>query len=209
MLKNKKEGFTLTEVIIVIAIMAALALILIPNMLNMMPDDHNIKYKKAFFTIQEVVNDIATECQGATFDKDSNPQWTPVESDNVLNYCYKLTTVEGGAGTTYSARNLGEEICNRMNVTTEDCTGNPKDLTSTNGMHWWLPNTSLNTDFNSNETIYVSVEGIPLTNEDGKSNVTGTSKDKGIYKIIVSKTGKVSAPSGPEQEYLLKNPTED
>lgn len=216
MINNKKEGFTLTEVIIVIAIMAALALILIPNMLNMMPDDHNIKYKKAFFTIQEVVNDIASECQGATYNAspaEGESNWTPLDDvDNVLNYCYKLKVNDDNT-TTYVARSLGEEICNRMNVTTDDCTENPKDLTSTNGMHWWLPDTSLNTGFNSNATIYVSVEGIPLTADNTTNEETGgTNKDKGIYRILVSPTGKVSAPSTPtttEQDYLLKNPTED
>ena len=44
------KAFTLTEVIVVIVMIAALAVILIPNMLNLMPDDHNIKYKKAFYS---------------------------------------------------------------------------------------------------------------------------------------------------------------
>ena len=58
----RKAAFTLTEVIVVIVIIAALAVILIPNMLSLMPDEHNIKYKKAFYTIQEIINDIAKEC---------------------------------------------------------------------------------------------------------------------------------------------------
>lgn len=216
MKENKKQvlnkalrGFTLTEVIVVIVMIAALAIILIPNMLNLMPDDHNIKYKKAFYTMQEIVNDIASQCQGMKNDGYGN--WSTIsetEAENVLQYCYREN---------YS-RHLADEICNRLSTTSECDTsvgGNDnKDIQTTNNMHWWIPQRILNTSFTNSFTIYVSVDGDTINNgivSNYSSNIT-TNQNNGIFRIIVTKTGKVQTPSasdGQEANYLMKNPTGD
>ena len=113
------RGFILTEVIVVIVIIAALAIISIPNMLSLMPDDHKIKYKKAFYTIQEIVNDIASECQGMEYDYTNNVWKEPSNQykDNILNFCYDTSSV------TPTIKEPGEEICKRLSTTEgTDCT---------------------------------------------------------------------------------------
>ena len=205
---NKKSGFTLTEVIVVIVIIAALAIILIPNMLSLMPDDHNIKYKKAFYTIQEIVNDIASECQGLEWNTGDGGYWDDASNpDNVLNYCYSNSTPP-------EILYLADEICDRLN-STSDCssavTSHVGKIQTTNNMYWYIPKNALagSTDLlGSSATIYVNVDGKELT-----SAVTSDSDDtlhnNGTYKINISNTGKVTAPSEAETNYLLKNPTED
>ena len=199
---NRKKGFTLTEVIVVIVIIAALALILIPNMLSLMPDDHNIKYKKAFYTIQEIVNDIANECQGLSWNTSDGGYWENASSpDNVLNYCYDN---DSSPNKLY----LAHEICTRLSTTSE-CSNSlsgdsATNIQTTNGMTWWFPNRILDTTFSSDATIYVNV------NNETLSSPSTTAPNNGTYRILVSKTGKVKTPSsGPEKDYLLKNPTKD
>ena len=194
-------GFTLTEVIVVIVIIAALALILIPNMLKMMPDDHNIKYKKAFYTIQEIVNDIASECQGLNV---SGGEWEEASNpENVLNYCYNSDE---------TSKNLADEICERLNTTTECTSSYPIKIQTTNGMNWWLASQVLSTAFEDDYILYVSVNGTAFGGTApsfGSSDISST-QDNGFYRIIIKRTGKVQTPTdGKEQGYLLKKPTDD
>ena len=198
-------GFTLTEVIVVIVIIAALAIILIPNMLSLMPDDHNIKYKKAFYTIQEIVNDIANDCQGL---KRVSNNWddSGVNSDNVLNYCYGEKQVNGNP--VIVSRYLAHEICTRLNTTTDcgssvDSNDGGKNIQTTNGMYWYLPNQVLSESFENDATIYVNVDNKTMTSP------TATNSDNGTYRILVTKTGKVKTPGNPESGLLMDNPTKD
>ena len=205
-----KRGFTLTEIIIVLVILGVLALILVPNMLKMVPDDHNIKYKKAFYTIQEIINDMVNDpntCQGMDWNS-GDGRWDEHSGDDILATCYNGT----------NPRNLGEEICNRLS-TAEDmnCSDNSviTNVLTTNGMRWTLPNQTLNNTFNSAQTIYVDV--------DGGSDAPGNSRNagNGVYRIDISADGKVTAPNNKlksndsedsgknEQELLLSNPTDD
>ncbi|MBQ3692716.1 MAG: prepilin-type N-terminal cleavage/methylation domain-containing protein [Clostridia bacterium] len=207
-------GFTLTEVIVVIVIIAALALILIPNMLKMMPDDHNIKYKKAFYTIQEIVADIASECQGQQYDSGSGEWEDAANPERVLSYCYNTS------GETPSTRYLADEICDRLSTTSLcNTTANANSNTNiqtTNGMNWRIPSINL-TGFSSNTTIYVNVDGTALSSDPNFEDATNINArhEEGTFRIIISPTGKVTAPAaitdetGNELNYLLKNPTDD
>lgn len=206
-----KKGFTLTEVIITLVILGALALILVPNMLKMIPDDHNIKYKKAFYTIQEIVQDMVNDpsvCSG--MDATDNP------TDKVLQTC-------GGL-------DLGTEICRRLSTTQQvdigagivdfNCaTPDHKAITpTTNNMNWNLGTEQLlnNTfaDPPNVYTIYVDVDGC------NGGGCVGTARNAatGVYRIMVDNTGRVTAPNTrnggeaatnkTEQQLLLDNPTD-
>ena len=214
---NRKTAFTLTEIIIVLVILGALALILVPNMSRMMPDDHNIKYKKAFYTIQEIVNDIVNDpsvCQGMNNDGAGNWTTPPNEArqNNILTMCY-----DGNAG-----RNLDVLICERLS-TNQNCgaAGANTNILTTNGMRWNLPNRSLRDTNNANwatpAIIYVDV--------DGGSAAPGNNRNSnnGVYRIFVTADGRVQAPNNnlkqfagtaddtsttTEQSLLIDNPTE-
>ena len=223
---NRKNGFTLTEVIVVIVIIAALALILIPNMLSLMPDDHNIKYKKAFYTIQEIVNDIANECQGLRY-KDG--QWTDegVNAENILSYCYDSSG---------NPKNLAIEICKRLNtvngcpsdsdLTSTDSNIAARGILTTDGMRWNLfgglrltPNNDGTSPFDSVsclpdsgnsglKTIYVDVDGCGSSTAN-EACINYTKADSGAYAICISETGKVTPATDKEKKLLLDNPTKD
>ena len=223
-----KKGFTLTEVIIVLVIIAALALVLVPNIMKAMPDDHSIKYKKAFYTIQEIVSDIANDpsiCQGVNASVvDGNIVYTnPSEAnkDNILTMCATITT---GTNPSVTSKILSDEIYNRLNT---DPTGwnisgifggvSTRFRRTINGMAWGIPNRQLRDTTNTpwDITIYVDVDG-------GRTNevIQPTSRNvaNGWYRINVDSTGKVTAPNArntgeptsnkTELELLLGNPTD-
>lgn len=139
-----KKAFTLTEIMIVLVILGVLALVLIPTIKNMMPDDRIIKYKKAYYTLQEIVNDIVNDpdtCQTDVEDSFNNP----------LKYCSKVV---GGV----TPRTLGEEVCNRLaTVQGTICTdNNPKE--TTNGMIWTIPQQNLDLTYTS-QNVNVDLGG--------------------------------------------------
>ena len=211
-----KKGFTLTEVIITLVILGALALILVPNMLKMIPDDHNIKYKKAFYTIQEIVQDMVNDpsvCTG--IDADGNP------TDKVLQTC-------GGL-------DLGIEICRRLStiqrvtlargaaaVDFNCATQAHRAITpTTNNMNWNLgTERSLDVNF-TDPTAPTNYRYMILVDVDGcdYQNCVGTARNatNGVYRIMVDNTGRVTAPNDrdadaattkTEQQLLLDNPTD-
>ena len=208
-------AFTLTEVIIVLVILGALALVLVPNLSKMMPDDHNIKYKKAFYTIQEIVNDIVNDpntCQGMNASvEDGKVVYSSMGTNRTNNI---LTTCADIDGTTITDRYLDKEICERLS-TQSNCgdTGSNTNVLTTNGMRWNLPSQNLrrvnNIGFTS--TIYVDVDG----GNDAPEKARNASK--GVYRIQVKANGKVIAPSTnesdedtnkTEEQLLLDNPTD-
>ena len=212
--EDRKDGFTLTEVIVVIVIIAALAIILIPNMLSLMPDDHNIKYKKAFYTIQEIVNDIAQECQGLKY---VDGEWTDsgVNEEDVLSYCHDSNGNHKG---------LGLEICKRLSAV-EDCSNykasdcgdvngdcNYINVLTTNGMKWYLPKRDIASyvSWGTGGTlsqVFVNVDG----NEIKTGNPTGdlSKNPTGTYRISITSEGKVKPTDTKEKNLLLDNPTKD
>ena len=222
--KQIKSGFTLTEVIVVIVIIAALAIILIPNMLSLMPDDHNIKYKKAFYTMQEVIDGIAQECQVMRYDdgkwytieewNDKNPS-NQLNSEYILNFCYDSSN---------NMLNIAKEICERLS-TTEDCstyrqissdgqTYHYINIQTTNGMKWSIPAITIGNagGFSKNweKYIFVNVDGKDIVSIDQTlSEVNMKKNPEGTYKIKLNVYGKVSPGGATEKKLLLDNPTKD
>ena len=225
---NYKKGFTLTEVIIVLVIIAALALILVPNIMKAMPDDHSIKYKKAFYTIQEIVSDIANDpnvCQGMFNDGAGN--WSVAKNpDDILNLCYKPDN---------TPRNMAQEICNRLQTTSECSTSNIPNINNvvnngtvailtTNGMRWNLAtiggttralgsNNIANQHIFDNYDIYVDVDGCGnnnIFNLAGALACVGnaTNANNGVYGIRISSKGRVIPFGNTERNLLFGNPTD-
>ena len=188
---NKKYGFTLTEVIIVLVILGALALILVPNMLKMAPDDHNIKYKKAFYTVQEIMNDIVNDntiCTGMVGAAGNEVQ---VADNQFLMSCTGVS--------------LWQLFYDKLSTTQTDLNAGD-NITTTNGMIWAIPTTPINNV--NGDSINVSLDGkdpsdLTLRNSDNDRNKNG------IFEIIINQSGKVTPGGNVEQNLLLEDPTKD
>ncbi len=210
---NHSYGFTLTEVLVVLVILGALALILIPNLSRILPNDHNIKYKKAFYTIQEIVYDIVNDpstCQDMNYDT-VNQTWEVPDTEDrrnqVMTMCYTDTNPP-------TARSLDVVICSRLSTDTCGVANSNHNVLTTNGMRWNLPNQGMadTSNDNWNTVIYVDVDG--GNNAPGNARVEGD----GVYAITVSSNGRVlpgntttgnAADVSVEQGLLLNNPTGD
>ena len=53
---RKMEGFTLAELLIVLAVLAVIAAVLLPTAFNAMPDENRLKFKKGYYTLKRTID---------------------------------------------------------------------------------------------------------------------------------------------------------
>jgi len=51
-----KKGFTLAELMIVLAVLAIIAAVLMPTVFNSMPDENRLKFKKGYYTLKRTID---------------------------------------------------------------------------------------------------------------------------------------------------------
>lgn len=156
----------MAEVLIAIALIAALALILFPLLKNVMPDKLEALHKKATYIVEHVVAEIA-------YDEDLYPK-TKVTSGLASIFEVKEKGISYGYGkieqynTTDIKNNpkakskFCELFASRMNLASNSgpitCQEGAKTLTSVEGMDWYLPISNFD-GTNPYEIIKVDVNG--------------------------------------------------
>ena len=54
----QKKGFTLAELMIVLAVLAVIAAVLMPTVFNYMPDENKLKFKKGYYTLKRTIDQM-------------------------------------------------------------------------------------------------------------------------------------------------------
>ena len=79
-----KKGFTLAELMIVLAILGVIAAILTPLAFNATPDENKLKFKKAYYTLQRATD--------AVLNSDNYPEGDMSKvSDPAKTFCYTFS----------------------------------------------------------------------------------------------------------------------
>lgn len=55
---KKKAGFTLAELLIVLAVLAVIAAVLMPTVFDSMPDENKLKFKKGYYTLKRTIDQM-------------------------------------------------------------------------------------------------------------------------------------------------------
>ncbi len=55
---STKKGFTLAELMIVLAVLAVIAAVLMPTVFNSMPDENKLKFKKGYYTLKRTIDQM-------------------------------------------------------------------------------------------------------------------------------------------------------
>lgn len=55
---GSKKGFTLAELMIVLAVLAVIAAVLMPTVFNSMPDENKLKFKKGYYTLKRTIDQM-------------------------------------------------------------------------------------------------------------------------------------------------------
>ena len=154
-MKLNKNGFTLTELLIALAVIGILIAILIPVIRNIMPNQKVLMAKRARYTIESIVSNLLND-SACYPDEDENDGF-----DNGFGYAdcdlwggneataSKITTLrEGDVGLKF--RTL---FRNRMQLDPDnggDPAANPMILTTKDGMRWSF--------LTSNDNIIIAID---------------------------------------------------
>lgn len=147
---KKNGGFTLAELMIVLAILGVIAAILTPVIFDAMPDENRLRFKKAYYTMQRTTDAVLNSdvYPEGDMSKAANPARTfcNVFSD-MLNTIYdncagtNALKANNGAAYTYTSSNAAtlDSYCKNAVVKNPLDGGSsnfPKFITQ-DGIFWW------------------------------------------------------------------------
>lgn len=55
-IRNSAKGFTLAELLVVLAVLAVIGAVLLPTVFHSMPDENRLKFKKGYYTLKRTVD---------------------------------------------------------------------------------------------------------------------------------------------------------
>ena len=152
---KKKSGFTLAELMIVLAILGIVAAVLTPIVFNAAPDENRLKFKKAYYTLQRTTD--------AVLNSDTYPEGDMSKASNAAKtFCYAFSdmlntmydncegsgalSANSGNAFVYNPSNASSSLdtldsyCTSANVSDPMAAGGssnlPKFITQ-DGIFWW------------------------------------------------------------------------
>lgn len=212
---NQTKGFTLAELMIVLAVLAVIAAVLMPTVFNSMPDENRLKFKKGYYTLKRtidfMVNSDAYQSTDGNFGpKDgtytgSHPYSTTSDNDGSKKFCIEFTntlnTVQENCTDFANSLQTGITIRNFDDTTSAttsasiDAKCTSATLTTTpnvetqDGVYWWLPK--------ENFAEHLAEGASPSTN--GKAaSIAGYSSIPAYYAVVCM---DVDGPSGTEEPF--------
>ena len=191
-----KKGYTLAEVLVVLALLGILATILLPAVSQIRPNKNKSMFKKAYYVAERIVYELVN-------DDDLYPlvEGKTVGFDNTVKVPYNGSTFEG---TTKFCQLFAKKINTVSNASsciatnaapTGSGTYKTPTFVSTDGVAWYVPISN----FSATQTIYVD------TNNEQKPNCeynSSSCKDPDIFRIKVQADGKMYVDGTKEVEYL-------
>jgi len=217
----KKYGYTLAEVLIVLALLGIIASILLPAVAGVRPNRDKSMFRKAYHVAERIVYELVNDD-----DLYSTAEGTKLGLDNTNSVSYNGETFGSNDITTDAAK---QKFCllfsKKVNIVenTARCTGKtPKGIVAatkgqydvtetsfitTDGVAWYLPVTNFESTDGKPVTVsmYVDVNGEKEPNCTYNDSDTKSCRKPDIYKIFLQSDGKMYVNGTKEKEYLQGN----
>lgn len=209
---NFKKGYTLAEVLVVMALLGILAAILLPAVSNVRPDRNKMMFKKAYHIAERIVYELVNDDnlypskEGKYYGLDNleqvNDNGVAMPADS-LKFCSlfvrRLNTVD--------------DIITCTSTTAKAATNGTHatpTTTTTDGIDWYVPQSTFISSGNpTTATIYVDINGEKGPNCFQKSADPDYCPKPDIFRIVVKTDGKMYVDSQDTigREYLKSNST--
>ncbi len=164
MKKNKKDGFTLAEVLIALSIVGVVAIIMIGSLGKIKPNQEKAMFRKAYYTVERVVSELLN-------DEELYPDSTDLTDTSEVTYREETYSGKLKFCELFQAKvnvaEVGEE-CSYMNGITR--------IIADTSAKVWGPN------FTTTDGVLFSIPGASLLSADSNGN--------GYYAIIVDVNGE-------------------
>ncbi len=108
----QKKGFTLAELMIVLAVLAVIAAVLMPTVFNSMPDENKLKFKKGYYTLKRTIDQMVNS---DAYDS-TEGNFGPKEGYYIGSHPYATTNDNDGS------KKFCIEFANTLNNVEEQCT---------------------------------------------------------------------------------------
>lgn len=179
---KKVFAFTLAELIITLTIIAVIAALVIPILINVKPDTNNILFRKAFYTFSEAIYAIVNDT--SLYDDD-----TPAFTSNALN-----------------SKNICQNLTNMLSITGDQniCSSNSSNFGSTpsftlsNGIVFFMPSS---TKITANEKISIKIDVNGVNNGPNVLATQNNGCDGDWYEFYLYDNGKVGTDSNQTNQY--------
>ena len=204
---KKKNGFTMAETLLTLAIIGVVAAIVLPALKNTMPNNEMAMFKKAYYNTSRLVSELIN-------DEDFYPDRETPEESGFSNVTIADQT--GGDEATFHGRTYfgPEKFCGlfgaKINTINEPNCGARVNLDGNgnfrtpDGVVWSMPVSDWGND---TEDIYVDVNGInkrPNCTRDDIPGIVncprGTGPDR--FRIIVHRDGRLELVSEIARQYV-------
>ena len=205
-----KKGFTLSELLITLAIVGIVAAIAAPGIVGMMPDKKKMIYMKAYNTLTTLTNDILD---------DPSLYWTTYDNNGEPN-CAGLRCAERPLDNDYGIADAAEKyprlLASKMNLVSEwEGQGRIGECTSADGIRWqFLTEETNNNDIPGGKEFIVNITIDVNPGNDNDANAennctydpeTCTTPERFIFRV--DNDGGITAVDRLGQAFL-RNPTD-
>ena len=191
-MNNKKNAFTLGEILVTLMIVGIIAALIIPIIKNIQPDRQKLMFKKAYTTVERIVTELINDdyLYSETSDKIGLDNTNNVEV-NGNNY----------SGNTKFCRLFAMKV-NIVDETAIRCPGTPgttgtfglPSFITTDNIAFYIPSTNFATD----AKITVDTNG----NKEPNCIYSTTCEKPDVFEIYVQADGKIYVTGTLEKEYL-------
>lgn len=192
-----KKGFTLAEMVTTLGIIGVLAVILMPMLRDVQPNEEMLKFKKAYYIAERVIAELVND---EDLYPDSDDPEVPQFFGNTETVNYKGEDYQGNTKfcELFAAKiNRSSEVdCSEK--TFEDGTAPSGTVTTSDSMVWILPITDF-ADADTAANIQVDVNGDKAPN---CSYNAATCAKPDRFTINVFQDGRVMVDGQMEIEYL-------
>lgn len=194
---NKKQGFTFSEMLITMGIMAVILMILIPAVKNLQPNQSLVMFKKAYYVAERAVSEIVNDDDfyPEVDDPDANPFLGNIQAINHQGETYQ--------GQTKFCRLFAQKLNIKSNV---NCSASKQfvnktvsegQFTTSDGVVWVLPITNFASD-STKYDIYMDVNGDRGPNCLYSANCSAPDR----FNIKIYQNGRLVLEGKREQQYL-------
>lgn len=193
---KKFKGFTLTELMVALAVIGILTAVVTPTIMRIKPNKNKMMTKKAYYTAENIISSLINDEHCYPDDSANNPSTTTLGFDDIGACTQDGATYTGNtkfAGLFADKLNLKGSACTSAGTNYQKCT-------TTDGLIWYLPITDFNTTNANNigtTTIFVDVNGDdgPNCRQTAKDYAgtacTGSEDEFDQFGIKISENGKM------------------
>lgn len=197
-MKNMKKAFTLAETLVVLGVISFIAIILLPTLKNIKPNNEHLMFRKVYYLTSNLVSEII-----------NNSDLYPEPDDDVSFFLSNVSDVtyygENYGGDTKFCKIFSSKLNTSGPVQCEEkafVDNNTPDsqFRTADGVHWILPITRFE-DKDVEYPIYVDTNGDKMPNcaYDEES-----CKKPDRFTIYIKRDGKLIINGEKEREYLEK-----